>query len=91
MFHTVKRDLGGGALNLCAVAKVGVPVATPLRSQVHEVPDRSEQVNAALIDVGRHPGMRCVEVAHRAVSITGENGNRWSPDALRGLRCLSRT
>ena len=34
-----------------AVIETGVPVAATLRGEVHEVPDGSEQVDAALLDV----------------------------------------
>jgi hypothetical protein len=33
-----------------------------LWGEVHEVPDRSEQIDATLLNVGRHPRMRCVKV-----------------------------
>ena len=58
-----------------AVVQAGVPLAAPLRGEVHEVPDGSEQVDAALADVGSHSGMRGVEVAHVAVGVASENGN----------------
>ena len=58
-----------------AVVKAGVPVATALWSEVQEVPDGSEQVDAALLNVGCHPRMRRVKVAQRAVGVAGENGN----------------
>ena len=45
------------------------------RIALYEVPDRSEQIDAALLDVGRHPGMRRVEVAQSAVGVARENGN----------------
>ena len=75
MLHAPKNDLRGGGLDFCAVGKVGVPVAAALRSEVHEVPDGSEQVDAALGDLGGHPRMRRVEVAHGAPGVTSENGN----------------
>ena len=39
------------------------------------MPDGSEQVDAALGDLGGHPRMRRVEVAQGALGVTGENGN----------------
>ena len=39
-------------MNFGTVGKAGVPVATALRNQVHEVPDGSEQVDVTLLDVG---------------------------------------
>ncbi len=58
-----------------AVVEVGVPVSATLRGEVHEVPDWSEQVDAALLDLGGHPGMRGIEVAQGAVGVAGENRN----------------
>ena len=57
-----------------AVVEAGVPVAAALRREVHEVPDGSEQVDAALADVGGHPRMRGVEVAQSAIGLAGEKG-----------------
>ena len=62
-------------MNFGAVVEVGVPVAAPLRGEVHEVPHGSEQVDAPLADIGGHPRMRAVEVAEGAVGVAGENGN----------------
>lgn len=58
-----------------AVLEAAVPVAAALRRKVQEVPDGSQQIDAALFDVGGHPGMRGVEVVQGAVAIAGENGN----------------
>ena len=74
-------SLARGALRRCAVdlgavGKAGVPTAPALRSEVHEVPDGSEQIDAALFDVWRHARMRTIEMAQGAVGIAGENGNR---------------
>jgi len=60
-------------VHLGAVVEVGVPVAAPLRGEVHEVPDGSE--HAALADIGGHARMRGVEVAEGAVGVAGGNGN----------------
>ncbi len=67
--------LRGGGVDFGAVVKARVPVASPLRGEVQEVPDGSEQVDAALADVRSHPRMRGVEVAQGAVSVAGKNGN----------------
>jgi hypothetical protein len=45
-------------LDVSTVSKAGVPTAPALRGEVHEVPDRSEQIDATLLNVRRHPGMR---------------------------------
>src|SRR5947207_21237 len=58
-----------------AVLEAGVPVAAALRGEIHEVPDGSEQVDTALLDVWGHPRMRAVEMAQGAVGVAGENGN----------------
>src|ERR1043166_2771019 len=68
-------QLSRGGVDFRAVVETGVPVATTLRSEVQEVPDGSEQVDAPLFDVGRHPRMRAVEVPQRAVGAARENGN----------------
>src|SRR5215472_12537947 len=75
MLLAFEMNLRGGGVHLGAVVEVGVPVAAALRGEVHEVPDGSEQVDAALADIGGHPRMRGVEVAEGAVGVAGENGN----------------
>ena len=75
MLQVPKHGLRGRGLDSCAVGKAGVPVAAALRSEVHEMPHGSEQVNASFFDFGRHPRMRRVEVAQRPPSVAGENGN----------------
>jgi hypothetical protein len=44
-----------------------------MRGQVHEVPDRSEQVDATLLNVGSHSWMRCVKVAQDPLGVPREN------------------
>ena len=56
--RTKRPKLCRSGKNFRAVVETGVPVATTLRSEVHKVPDRSEQVDAALFDLGSHPRMR---------------------------------
>jgi Tfp pilus assembly protein PilF len=51
-------------LDIGAVGEAGVPVAASLRREVHEMPNGSEQVDAALLDVRGHSRMRGVEVPH---------------------------
>src|ERR1700730_11462947 len=75
MRQVVRGELCGGGVDFGAVVEVGVPVAAALRGEVHEVPDWSEQVDAALRDVGGHPRMRSIEVAQDAVGVAGENRN----------------
>src|SRR5437588_8416254 len=62
-------------LDLDAVIEVGVPIATALWGKVHEVPDGSEQVDAALLDVWPHPRMRTIEMAQGAIGVAGEDGD----------------
>src|SRR5579859_6014618 len=76
MRQVVRDELRGGGVDFGAVVEVGVPVAATLRGEVHEVPDWSEQVDAALRDVGGHSRMRGIEVAQGAVGVAGENRNR---------------
>ncbi len=64
-----------GGLNLRPIVQAGVPITASLRCDVEEVPDRSKQIDAALLDFGRHPRVRRVEVAHGAVCVTRENRN----------------
>src|SRR4029434_8446653 len=71
----LKVKLRRGGVHFRAVVKTCVPVATAPWSAVHEVPDRSEQGEAALFNVGGHSRMRRIKVAQGAVSVAGENGN----------------
>jgi len=72
---TASGHLCRGGVNFRAVIETGVPVAATFWSEVHEVPDGSEQVNAALFDVWGHARMRGIEVAQGAVSVVRENRN----------------
>src|SRR5207253_59438 len=47
-----------GGMDFGSVVQAGVPAAAALRGEVQEVPDGREQVDATLVDVGGHPGMR---------------------------------
>src|ERR1700685_2538917 len=60
-------------LHFRPVRETGIPAAAALRSEVQEVPHRREQIDAALFDVGRHPGMRSVKVMHSTVRASREN------------------
>src|ERR1041385_7155717 len=40
------------------------------------MPDRAHQINAALLNLRRHPRMRCVEMVNDTVPIPRENRNR---------------
>ena len=62
-------------LDIGTVGEAGVPVAAALGRQVHEVPHGSKQVDATLLNVRGHSGMRGVEVPDSAVSVTSEDGN----------------
>ena len=91
MLLAFEMNLLGGGLDFCAVVETDVPVAAALRGKVHAVPDGSQQVDAALGDVGRHSRMREVEVAQSAVGIAREHGNGGilMPLAVFGCRCRS--
>ncbi len=67
--------LRGSDVDFGAVIKAGVPIASALRRKVHEVPDGSEQVDAALGDVRGNPRMRGVEVTQGTIGVARENGN----------------
>src|ERR1700688_1847303 len=65
-----------GCVDFSAVGEAGIPTAAALGREVHEVRHGSEQVDATLLDVRSHSWMRGVEVPHRAVGVTSEDGNR---------------
>ena len=75
MWRQFEMNLRGGGLDFGAVVETGVPVAAAFRGEVHEVPDGSKQIDAALFDVGGHPRMSGIEMSQRAVGVAGENGN----------------
>jgi hypothetical protein len=70
-----RGELGRGGVDFGTVGKAGVPTAPALRGEIHEVPDRTEQINATLLNVGRHPRMPCVKVTQRTIGVARENGN----------------
>src|SRR6516225_4200193 len=70
-----RDELLRSGVDFGTVGKAGVPTAPALRGEVHEVPDRSEQVNATLLNVGGQPRVRCVKVAQGTLGVAGENGN----------------
>src|ERR1022692_2442093 len=53
-----------------------VPVTSPLRCEIQNVPDRTHQIYAALLDLRRHPWMRRVAMVNGAVAIPCEDRNR---------------
>ena len=48
---------------------------SPRPCGVRSMPDRSEQVDATLLNVGSHSWMRCVKVAQDPLGVPRENGN----------------
>ncbi len=62
-------------MNIGAVVETDVPVAAALRGEVHKVPDGSEQVDAALLEVWGHARVRSVEVAQCPIRIASEDGH----------------
>jgi hypothetical protein len=59
----------------CSGGERCVPVAAALRREVEEVPNRREQVDAALVVLGPHLRMRGIEMPDSAVRISGEDGD----------------
>ena len=53
-----------------------VPVTSPLRPEIQNVPDRTHKISAALLDLRRHPWTRRVEMLNGAIAIPIEDRNR---------------
>src|SRR6266851_8950202 len=68
--------LNAHSLRSMRICELGVPVAAPFGGQIEDVPDRAEQVKAALVDVVGHARMAGIEVMDGAPVITREDGNR---------------
>src|SRR5258708_34345018 len=58
------------------ICELGVPIAAARGGQIEDVPDRAEQVKAALVDVVGQARMAGIDVTDGALVITGEDGNR---------------
>jgi hypothetical protein len=58
-----------------SISKRRVPLPASLGRQIHEVPHRREQVDAALLDARPHSRMRGVEVPDDVVGVFRENGD----------------
>src|ERR1700687_5605298 len=56
------------SLRLFRVFEFRIPIASSLRSEVQDIPDRAQQIDATLLDIARHSGMRAVAVAYGAVT-----------------------
>jgi pimeloyl-ACP methyl ester carboxylesterase len=67
------RTLGVGCHR---IFKFRVPVTSPLRGEIEDVPDRTHQIYAALLDLRGDPRMRRIEMVDGAVAISGEDRNR---------------
>jgi hypothetical protein len=55
------------------ISKLCVPVAAALGRQVQEVVDRCQQIDSSFLDILGHPGMRGIDVAERAVTVSRED------------------
>ena len=58
------------------IFQLRVPVTSPLRREIQNVPDWTHQIYAALLDLRRHPWMRRVEMVNGAVAVPIENRDR---------------
>ncbi len=50
-----------------------IKLAASLWRQVHQIPNRTQLINAALLDVFGQPGMATVKMAQRAIVVSREN------------------
>ena len=48
-------------------------VAASLPREIHDIPDRVQLVDPALLDIVSQPWMPGIEVAERAVAVSGED------------------
>src|SRR3989442_11176061 len=62
-----------GRLHFGRVIERRVPITPALRSEIQYIVDRTQEIEAALLDVFRHPRVRGVRVAKRAVNVPGED------------------
>src|SRR5439155_8587774 len=60
-------------VHLRGVVEPCVPRTSPPRCEIEDVPDGGHEIDAPLVDVGRHLRMRAVEVANRSVVIASED------------------
>src|SRR5207245_9580266 len=63
-------------LHLRPIVQPCVTLASALRRQVHQIPDRIQLIDAALSDLRREPWMAAVKMPQRAVTVSGENRDR---------------
>src|SRR5215510_5072412 len=66
-------DLAPSGLHLSAVVERGIKGTSALRRQVQQIPNWTQLIDAALLDVLSQPRMTTVKMAQRAVGVTGEN------------------
>ena len=57
------------------VGQLRVPVIASLRREIEQIVDRRQQVDAALLDIVRHPGVGGIRVPQRAVPVSSEDRN----------------
>ena len=58
------------------ILQLRVPVASSLRREIQNVPDRTHQIYAAFLDLRRHPWVRRVEMVYVAAAIPIKDRNR---------------
>jgi len=62
-------------LTLSAVTKGRVPITSPLGSEVEDMPNRAQEIDAALFNVARQRRMSRVEVTNGTVIVPSKDGN----------------
>jgi hypothetical protein len=60
-------------MHLGAVSKLRIPVTPPLRCEIEDIPDGTQQIEAALLDITGHPRMGAIEVTNGAVTVPRED------------------
>src|SRR5215471_21392698 len=58
------------------IFEFGVKGTSALSCEIHDIPDRSQLIDATFLDIGSQPWMPGIRVTDRTVAIAGKNGNR---------------
>ena len=56
------------------IFEFGVKGTSALSCEIHDIPDRTQLVNATFLDIRSQPWMPGIRVADRTVAIASENG-----------------